>query len=192
MVNPTEQSQELPESEGSANASEEVDQHSQQDSELDSYEPPEGDLHLRIALPSKRELALPATGIREVISQSPNLITPMPNASVLLLGTMNLRGEVIWVADLPKFLGDTETLTTERSEIPVVAIEDQEMVVGLAVEQIADMEWLDQQELEIPIDLADEIAPFVQGEWHFEDSDKPSSLPLLDPAAIMRSARWAA
>ena len=156
--------------------------------QIQSYEPPEGELHLRLYLPSKRELAIPATSIREVVSQSPNLITPIPNASVLLLGTMNLRGEVIWVADLGQFLGESGALTTERSEIPVIAIEDQERSIGLAVESIAGMEWLDVENLEIAGDLSDEIAPFIQGEWEMENS----SLLLVDTASILRSARWAA
>lgn len=157
-------------------------------SQIQSYEPPEGELHLRLNLSSKRELAIPATGIREVVSQSPNLITPIPNASVLLLGTMNLRGEVIWVADLGQFLGDSGVLTTERSEIPVIAIEDQERSIGLAVERIAGMEWLNAEDLEMAGNLSDEMAPFIQGEWEMENS----SLLLLDPAAILRSARWVA
>ncbi|AFZ42464.1 CheW protein [Halothece sp. PCC 7418] len=157
-------------------------------SEIQSYEPPEGELHLRLYLPSERELAIPATGIREVVSQSPNLITPIPNASVLLLGTMNLRGQVIWVADLGKFLGDPGVLTTERSEIPVITIEDQDMMMGLAVEKIAGMEWLEPEELEVASNLSDEMAPFIQGEWEWDRS----SLFLLDPSAILRSARWAA
>ena len=154
--------------------------------ELQSYEPPEGELHLRLYLPSQRELAIPATGIREVVSQSPGLITPIPNASVLLLGTMNLRGQVIWVADLGKFLGDSGSLTTERQEIPVITIEEQDMMMGLAVEKIAGMEWLEPSEVEIANNLSDEMAPFIEGEW------ENSSLLLLNPSAILRSARWAA
>ncbi len=156
-------------------------------SDLQSYEPREGELHLRLDLSSERELAIPATGIREVVSQSPNLIAPIPNASVLLLGTMNLRGQVVWVADLCQFLGESGTLTTERSEIPIIAIEDQEMIMGLAVERILGMEWLKTEELDIPNNLSDEMAPFIKGEWNQGNSP----LLLLDPSAILRSARWA-
>lgn len=157
-------------------------------SELQAYEPREGELHLRLYLPSQRELAIPATGIREVVSQSPHLITPIPNASVLLLGAMNLRGQVIWVADLGQFLGEPGVLTTERSEIPIITIEDQEMMMGLAVEEILGMEWLKSEDLDIASNLSDEMDPFIQGEWERESAP----LLLLDPSAILRSARWAA
>ncbi|MFB6276635.1 MAG: chemotaxis protein CheW [Halothece sp.] len=190
MVNQTEFSEEANNNSEYQIIEENLDLNPEQEisSELESYEPPEGELHLRLYLSSKRELAIPATGIREVVSQSPNLITPIPNASVLLLGTMNLRGQVIWVADLGQFLGEPGVLTTERSEIPIVAIEDQETIMGLAVEQIAGMEWLDSEQLEMASNLSDEMAPFIEGEWEWENS----SLLLLNPSAILRSARWAA
>ncbi|NEP44284.1 MAG: chemotaxis protein CheW, partial [Okeania sp. SIO2H7] len=64
---------------------------------IQELENPEGELHLRFYLPSGNEFALPAMDIREVISQSPEGITVIPNVSPLLLGTINLRGRVIWV-----------------------------------------------------------------------------------------------
>lgn len=165
-----------------------LDREADLSSEIENYEPPEGELHLRLYLPSKKELAVSAIGIREVVSQSPHLITPIPNASVLLLGTMNLRGQVIWVADLGQFLGEPGALTTERSEIPVITIEDQEILMGLAVEKIAGMEWLDPEELQEVGDINPKLAPFISGKWESEDS----SLLLLDPSAILNSQRWAA
>src|SRR5919199_6294857 len=90
-----------------------------QASEFQELESPEGELHLRFFVPSGNEFALPATGIREVISPTPDRITPIPNASPLLLGTLNWRGQVIWVADLGQFLGDMAILNTDRPEIPV-------------------------------------------------------------------------
>jgi purine-binding chemotaxis protein CheW len=78
--------------------------------ELQALQTPEGELYLRFHLPSQEEFALPAIAIREVMQQSPERITPIPNASPLLLGTLNLRGQVIWVADLGQFLGNTVAL----------------------------------------------------------------------------------
>jgi len=66
-------------------------------------------------------------------------ITPIPNTSPLLMGTLNLRGRVIWVADLGQFLGKQTALNIERAEIPVIAVEDQDTMVGLAVDKM--LEW---------------------------------------------------
>ncbi|MBD6618632.1 purine-binding chemotaxis protein CheW [Komarekiella sp. 'clone 1'] len=153
-------------------------------------ESPEGELHLRFYIPSHQEFALQATGIREVIELSPDRITPIPNASPLLLGTLNLRGRVIWVADLGQFLGEASALNTDRAEIPVIAIEEQDTIVGLAVEEIGGMDWLDIQHLMPPTNIPDTMAPFLRGEWLL-DTRKNQCLRLLDQMAILRSARWA-
>lgn len=161
--------------------------------EIQSLQTPEGELHLRFYLPSQDEFALPAAAIREVMQQTPDRITPIPNASPLLLGTINLRGQVIWVADLGQFLGDSVFLKTDRTEIPVIAIEEQETMLGLAIEGLGEMEWLNVDELKIPTNVSDHIAPYVQGEWvldNKEDNSQPV-LRLLDHIAILRSARWA-
>ncbi|MDJ0597644.1 MAG: chemotaxis protein CheW [Crocosphaera sp.] len=159
-------------------------------SELQALQTPEGELYLRFHLPSKEEFALPAIAIREVMQQSPEQITPIPNASPLLLGTLNLRGQVIWVADLGQFLGNTVPLRTDRPDIPVIAVEEQETILGLAIDQLGDMEWLDIEQLQAPTNVADHIAPYVQGEWAVEENTH-QVLRLLDQVAILRSARWA-
>ncbi|MEL4898608.1 chemotaxis protein CheW [Crocosphaera sp. Alani8] len=158
--------------------------------DLQELQTPEGELYLRFHLPSQEEFALPAIAIREVMQQSPERITPIPNASPLLLGTLNLRGQVIWVADLGQFLGNTVPLRTDRPEIPVIAVEEQDTILGLAIDQLGEMEWLDIEQLQAPNNVADHIAPYVQGEWAAEENPH-QVLRLLDQVAILRSARWA-
>jgi purine-binding chemotaxis protein CheW len=156
--------------------------------ELDS---PEGELHLRFYVTSGEEFALPATGIREVISSAPDRITPIPNVSPLLLGTLNVRGRVIWVADLGQFLGDSTPLSTDRPEISVIAVEDQDAMLGLAVDRIVGMDWLDIDEVQMPTNVPELMAPFLRGEWALK-KESDDLLRLLDQVAILRSARWAA
>jgi twitching motility protein PilI len=159
--------------------------------EFQELESPEGELHLRFYVASGNEFALPATGIREVISPSPDRITPVPNVSPLLLGTLNVRGRVVWVADLGQFLGDPTTLNTDRPEVPVIAVEDQDIMLGLAVDRIMGMDWLDVEEVQMPTNVPDSVAPFLRGEWLLDDQSN-KYLRLLDQVAILRSARWAA
>lgn len=159
--------------------------------ELQDLQVPEGELHLRFYLPSHDEFALSAAAIKEVMQQAPDRITPIPNASPLLLGTINLRGQVIWVADLGQFLGNPTVLNTDRAEIPVIAVEDQETILGLAIDQLGTMEWLDGEQLHLSNNIPDHIAPYVQGEWVL-DAQSQQMLRLLDHVAILRSARWVA
>ncbi len=159
--------------------------------EFQELESPEGELHLRFYITSGSEFALPATGIREVLSPSPDRITPVPNVSPLLLGTLNVRGRVVWVADLGQFLGDPTPLNTDRTEVQVIAVEDQDVMLGLAVDRIVGMDWLDIEEIQMPTNVPDSVAPFLRGEWLLNDQEK-KYLRLLDQVAILRSARWAA
>lgn len=159
-------------------------------SDIQPLQTPEGELHLRFYLPSNHEFALPAIAVREVMQQAPDRITPIPNTSPLLLGTMNLRGQVIWVADLGQFLGDIGHLNTDRAEIPVIAVEDRETILGLAIDRLGEMEWLDVQQLQPAANVAEQIAPYVLGEWQ-QEGNLQSPLCLLDHVAILRSARWA-
>ncbi|MBD3883579.1 chemotaxis protein CheW [Phormidium tenue FACHB-886] len=158
--------------------------------ELQALENPEGELHLRFFVTSGEEFALPATGIREVISSPPDRITPIPNVSPLLLGTLNVRGRVIWVADLGQFLGSPTLLSTDRPEISVIAVEDQDALLGLAVDRIVGMDWLDIDEVQMSSNVPDGMAPFLRGEWMMGNGER--FLRLLDQVAILRSARWAA
>ncbi|MGD1919547.1 MAG: chemotaxis protein CheW [Pleurocapsa sp.] len=158
--------------------------------DIQPLENPEGELHLRFYLASGEAFAFPATGIAEVMQQTPDQIAPIPNASPLLLGTINLRGKVIWVADLGQFLGDSGVLKTDRPTIPVIAIEEQEQILGLAISSIGEMDWLDVEQLSISHPPSDSMAPFVQAQWQPE-SESNLIVNLLDPAKILRSARWA-
>jgi purine-binding chemotaxis protein CheW len=161
----------------------------QEQTTFQEIEAPEGDLHLRFYVASGTEFVLPAIGIKEVLEYSPDRINAMPNVSSLLLGTINLRGRVIWVGDLGQFLGEPTPVSTDRSDISIIAIEDQGLILGLAISRIGVMTWLNPDHLEIPKALPDSMAPFIKGEWLVDDSN--SSLKLLDQVNILRSARWA-
>ncbi len=64
-------------------------------------------------------------------------------------------------------------------------------MLGLAVNQIADMDWLDTDQMQMPTSIPDSMAPFLRGEWVL-DEESDQRLRLLDQVAILRSARWAA
>lgn len=159
--------------------------------EFQELETPEGEIHLRFYIPSRHEFALPAIGIREVVASVPERITPIPNVSPLLLGTLNFRGQVIWVADLGQFLGESVPLNTDRAEIQVIAVEDQDTILGLAIDEINKIDWLPEDQLQTATHLTDGMAPFVRGEWLLGENGDQCLL-LLDQVAILRSARWAA
>ncbi|AFY73869.1 chemotaxis signal transduction protein [Synechococcus sp. PCC 7502] len=150
---------------------------------------PEGELHLRFFVGSGIEFALPAVGIKEVLEYSPDRINPMPNVSSMLLGTINLRGRVVWVGDLGQLLGESTPLSIDRNDVSIIAVEDQGLILGLAIEKIGVIAWLDPDELKATKTLPDSMAPFIKGEWIIDNGNH--SLKLLDQVSILRSARWA-
>ncbi len=161
-----------------------------QGAEFQEIETPEGELYLRFFVTAEEEFALPAIGIRRIIEQTPDRITPVPNVSPLLLGTLNEQGRVIWVADLGQFLGYPTQLNTDRPEIPVIAVEEQGTMLGLAVNQIIGTEWMDTNTLQESRSAPDSAAPFLKGEWVINPAAN-HVLRLLDHVAVLRSARWA-
>jgi len=167
----------------------ELEINQEQKSTFQQVEAPEGELHLRFFVGSGTEFALPAIGIKEVLEYAPDRINPMPNVSSLLLGTINLRGRVIWVGDLGQLLGETTPLNTDRNDISIIAVEDQGLILGLAIERIGVIAWLNPDKLKVSKILPDRMAPFIKGEWLVAESDH--SLKLLDQVSILRSARWA-
>ncbi|MDB9525258.1 CheW domain-containing protein [Oscillatoria sp. CS-180] len=164
----------------------------EQGPELQELETPEGELYLRFFVTSGDEFALPATGIRRIIEHPPDRITAVPNVSPLLLGTLNEQGRVIWVADLGQFLGYSTQLNTDRPEIPVIAVEDQGTMLGLAVNQIVGTDWMDLERLNLSQSTPDTMAPFLKGEWSVGNDGSNRVVRLLDHIAVLRSARWAA
>jgi purine-binding chemotaxis protein CheW len=150
----------------------------------------DGELCLRFDVPSGNEFALPASGVREVMSVYLDRITPIPNASPFLLGTYNWRGQVIWVADIGQFLGDLVLVNTDQNEVAVLIVEEQELVMGFAVRAVANTEWLDVDRMLAPdAHIPAAMSGFVKGVYQTTGSEAPP-LRLLDRVAILRSSHW--
>jgi purine-binding chemotaxis protein CheW len=167
----------------------------------------DGELCLRFDVPSGNEFALAASGVREVMSVYPDRITPIPNASPFFLGTYNWRGQVIWIADLGQFLGDQILVNTDRTEVSLLIVEEQELVMGFAVRTVINTEWLNIDRVSAPqggrvsspqggrivsgdLDIPTAMQGFVKGIYSTTGSDIPE-LRLLDRVAIIRSTHWA-
>jgi twitching motility protein PilI len=145
---------------------------------------PRGDLHLRFALGSQGSYAFAATAVVEVVELGSDQLTAMPNTSPAIIGTFNLRGEIIWVLDLEYCLHGS--LFLGGSTFPVIVIQDGEHQLGLAVNAIQGMTWVKAEEISeaTPTSLGAALVPFVRGALGDE-------LVILDPTAILRSQIWA-
>jgi purine-binding chemotaxis protein CheW len=152
---------------------------------------PQGDLYLRFGLSGEEQFAFAATSVVEVVEILPEQITPMPNISSLLLGTFNLRGEIIWILDLRQLYG--QVTTDSAGPCSVIVIQEGDGVLGLAVHAIQGMAWInaDQIQDESPESLEsieEGLAQHVQGKFYTEE--KP--VILLAPGSIVNAKQWAA
>ncbi|WP_218079913.1 chemotaxis protein CheW [Anthocerotibacter panamensis] len=150
---------------------------------------PQGDLYLKFELGSGQQLAFPATGVLEVVELPTENITAMPNMHPLLMGTYNLRGEILWLVDLALLFQNTY-LTVANGQYPVIVVQDEDAPVGLAVARICGMSWLDGERIQ-PVGQAPpaNLRPFVRGSFPQTDDDLASVL-LLDPDTLVRSRPW--
>ncbi len=148
-----------------------------------------GDLHLRFELGGQRNVpgtiyAFPAAGVVEVVDLSVSQVTALPNTSPALVGTFNLRGEIIWILDTEYVLHNT-FFNTNTTAFPVVVIQDGEHLLGLAVRSIQGMVWLKPEQIEtVEIVHSPALKPFVRGQVE-------GHLLILDSTTILRSQCWA-
>jgi purine-binding chemotaxis protein CheW len=141
---------------------------------------PRGDLHLRFELGGQSRFAFPASGVVEVVDLSTQQITALPNTSPALIGTFNLRGEIIWILDL-EFCLQGSLFQNSTQTFPMIVIQEGEHLIGLAVHAIQGMVWLKSEEI-VP---STSKLPFVCGQI------EEGSVLILDPAMILTSQCWA-
>jgi twitching motility protein PilI len=164
-----------------------------QNPESQALPTPAGDLYLRFVTPAGDEFALPAAGIGEVLSSGSDQLTPVPNSSRLVLGLLTRRGRVIWVVDAGELLGavvsqaqsEPVSLNPNRAELPVIVIEAQDLMVGLAVEQVKGTEWLEPDRLQRLPQSPGQPIPCLQGEW--VDPVSGQTLRLLNVEGLLQS-----
>ena len=153
---------------------------------------PHGDLYLRFGLSGEEQFAFAVTSVVEVVEILPEQITPMPNISSLLMGTFNLRGEIIWILDLRQLYG--LAMTDLVGPCAVIVIQEGEGVLGLAVQAIQGMAWIDADQIKgNPHEFLDEsleegLAQHVQGKFYTEER----LVILLAPGSIINAKQWAA
>jgi positive phototaxis protein PixI len=112
--------------------------------------------------------------VTELVNIPSDRIVPMPHLSPAVMGMYNWRGEILWVVDLGKLLGSSSSARHNRSLQPTIILassggnEDrQQKVVGLVVDEIAEIEWLDLDSIQspIPTHIYPEFANWTSGIW---------------------------
>jgi len=160
-----------------------------QTTETSALQSPQGDLYLKFDLGITPQLAFPAIGVLEVVELAQESVIPMPNVNPLLMGTFNLRGEILWLVDLG-LLFRNAYINPHTGQYAVIVVQDEDTPVGLVVERIRGMAWLNTEQIQknTPV-VMETLRSYVRGCFHNADEDLTAVL-LLDPEALVRTRPW--
>lgn len=147
----------------------------------------QGDPYLAFQVSKGEIFAIAATSVREVTLQPGDSITPMPNVAKSVLGMFNLRGRVIWVGDLAQLLEMPSQFRSDRPEVPLLAIEHDNVLMALMIDQLGGMVWLHRQELR-PVAGHAKLQALCRGERPASETGR--AIRILDPAVLLNPQHW--
>jgi positive phototaxis protein PixI len=95
--------------------------------------------------------------VTELVNMPIDRVVPMPHLPPAVMGVYNWRGEILWIVDLAMLLGLKRSPLRDRSLQPTIILtckatgEDREQkIVGLVVDEIAEIEWFDLNLIQSP------------------------------------------
>ena len=143
-------------------------------------QPKLGDAYLKLQLDITIVSALLLDHIQEVLVIPVEQITFMPNMPEYVLGLINRRNKVLWLVDFPQMIG-LESLERDVQQYHIAIARLENMLLGLAVEQVRGVIRLTADEIESPQDDdAPNLKPYLKGRV----SEQGGSLIVLDAKAI--------
>lgn len=155
------------------------------------------DQFLKFHLLPDMAAVLPVEQLTEILKIPFAQITPIPHLPTWVMGVYNWRGDVLWLIDVGDLLGlspwhQQEQPPSTGSFIVLDACRQknsgddafEQLPLGLLVDRIEDIEWLNTDHLQSPVNamITDRLAPFIGGYWLDQRGDM---LTLLDGDAIL-------
>lgn len=121
--------------------------------------------------------------VQEVLRYSE--IAPVPGAPSYVLGIINLRGNVVTVIDTRQRFGLMPADITDNTRVVIIEVDKQ--VIGILVDAVSEVVYLNQSEIEkAPNVGTDESTKFIQGVCHKDDR----LLILVELDKMMSEDEW--
>ena len=112
-------------------------------------------------------------------------IAPVPGAPVYVLFIINLRGNVVTVMDTRQRFALPQREPDDATRIVIIEAEDQ--VVGILVDSVAEVVYLNQPEIESPPNVGnEESSRYIQGVANREEG----LLILVDLNRLLTDEEW--
>lgn len=122
---------------------------------------------LRFPLGIQDSVLLPLEQIAEILQIDVTEILPIPEMPNCILGIGNWRGEMLWLLDFNNFVGYPSLLQLQPTStaIAIIVVQINHQSLGLAVQQVNDIELHDLQQLQaVPFGLfPPDLLPLIQG-----------------------------
>lgn len=121
---------------------------------------------LRFRVSGENVTLLPLAKVAEVLQLTTAEILPIPDVPPWLLGMCNWRGEMLWLADVSRLMGEVplwrQVPTLEHPM--VIVVRSDERAVGLLVEQVDDVDLIAPETI-VHLNTIDSpiLAPLVAG-----------------------------
>ncbi|MEH6649235.1 MAG: chemotaxis protein CheW [Motiliproteus sp.] len=121
--------------------------------------------------------------VQEVLRYSE--IAPVPGAPSYVLGIINLRGNVVTVIDTRQRFGLMPADVTDNTRVVIIEVEKQ--VIGILVDAVSEVVYLNQSEIEKAPNIGtEESTKFIQGVCHKDDR----LLILVELDKMMTEDEW--
>jgi purine-binding chemotaxis protein CheW len=137
--------------------------------------------------------AIQLTVVREVLPANEQSISPVPNTPAALLGLINLRGEILAVADFGQSIGGNPVdVKDSQSRIVIQQTTNPQEVnsppirLGLAVSQVEGVLFFNPDQIVSAAEVSYEIAPFLEGLYDWDGR----LVMVVNTAAIAHGDRW--
>ncbi|NJL48578.1 MAG: purine-binding chemotaxis protein CheW [Leptolyngbyaceae cyanobacterium SM2_5_2] len=127
---------------------------------------------------------LPTRQVQEAITIPAAHITPIPNMPPAILGLINRRSQVLWVADLALMLGLAGIAYPTTQQYNLVLVQIGSVIMGLRVHQVVGILSTPPDQIQpAPAYVPPSLVPFLQG-CVLQDKDV---LLVLDGEAILQA-----
>lgn len=146
-----------------------------------------GDAYLRFELCANTPAVLIMRHVQEAMVLPSRRLTPMPNMPACMLGLMNRRSRVVWVVDLAQLLG-VSRLDANLQHYHLVIVQVGAVTLGLAVQQVEGITWLDTGRIQSPGQVLPSLVPYLKGCALQSREQTQEVLLVLDAESITQSS----
>lgn len=150
---------------------------------LNVLEEDRGQQFLQFKLLPDTNVLLPLKQMVEVLSVPVGQIVPIPQLPEWIMGIYNWQGQILWLVDLGRLIGLSPVYEQAASNYNTIVIRCQGKELGLLVNRVEDIEWVNPDSIESPpeSEANPELLPFLRG-FVFDVNDK--LLVVLDSDSI--------